>query len=152
MSEQRATVYHLTSRFISSSRVYHFFDPTVKLKPKGDRPDTITAVFSTTLYRLMQTAAAKHIKLGLQCRLKSMHIGAAIACVCEADRDIFPVDSLCCVWQHLLYTLASDATRDIKGSGREQKEGKIRVRIISTGTEKRERAIMTGCDTVNCTE
>lgn len=125
-------------RFLSSSRIYRFFDPPVKLKPKGDRPDTIMGVFNTTLYRLMQTAAAKHVKLGLQCRLKSSHVGLAAACECEADRDIFPVDSLFCVWQHLLYSLASDATHYIKGSGGEQKERKIRVRIISTGKEKRE--------------
>lgn len=126
--------------FIPSSGMYRFFDLTVKLKPKGDRPD-IMGVVNATLYRLMQTAADKRIKR--RCRLKWPHVGLPVACMCEADRDIFPVDSLFRVWQHLLYGSASDATCSKKGSGGEHKEKKIRVRIISTGLEKRE-WIMTG--------
>ena len=70
--------------------MHHFPDPALKLKPKGDRPDSIMSIFNTTCYRLMQTAAAKHIKLGAQCRLKSPRAGPPMACVRQADRDISP--------------------------------------------------------------
>lgn len=76
--------------FFQQQTVYHFFDDAVKLKPKGDRPDIIMSIFNATFRRLMQTAAAKHITLGVQSKLKSSHIGLPIACVCEADRDISP--------------------------------------------------------------
>lgn len=118
--------------------VHVLHTPTVKLKPKGDRPDTIMHIFNTTFYRLMQTAAAKHINVGVQCRLKSSHIGLPLACVCEADRDISPstnclvCDSTFCKFSVGRYSLYKRVRRGA------EKEMEIRVRIISTGAEKRE--------------
>lgn len=84
--------------------IYYFVDLAVKRKPRGDRPDTIMNLFNRTFYRLMQTTAAKQIKLGVHCRLKSQHIGLPFACVHDADRDISPSTN-CFVCDSTLCTL-----------------------------------------------
>lgn len=61
--------------------------PLTNSKAKGERPYTIMLVIKR-FYRLLQTAAAKSIKLGLQRRLASSHIGAPVACVWSRQRHL----------------------------------------------------------------
>lgn len=114
--------------------MYYCIDPTVKLKPKGE---TIVSFFNTTFYRLMQTAAAKHIKLGFQCRLKSSHIGLPIAYVCVKQTETSPCRFIVlCVtapFVHFGVTRYSLYKRVRRAA---EKERKIRVTIISTGSKK----------------
>lgn len=61
--------------------------PFTNNKAKGERPYTIMLVINR-FYRLLQTAPAKSIKLGLQGRLASSHIGLHVACVWSRQRHL----------------------------------------------------------------
>lgn len=61
--------------------------PLTNSKAKGESPYTIMLVINR-FYRLLQTAAAKSITLGLQGRLASSHIALPVACVWSRQRHL----------------------------------------------------------------
>ncbi len=92
--------YKVNYSFLFLLAAYNTLNPTEKLKPKA--AELTPSWAASTFYRQMQTAAAKHIKPAVQCRLKSSHVALLNACMYEADRDIslltncFMCDSLFC--------------------------------------------------------
>lgn len=122
-------------RFLCPFRGRHFFDPASESKAKRWQDWHTAGILNTALCRWRWTSTAKRIKLGLQRALRSLsprcRSATRPASATRQDRDIFPADSLSCVWQPLLWTLASDATHFIKRADGGRGEGGGRPRLGS---------------------